>query len=110
MQTIHQEFPYSVQQQLNELNKRLIDILGNDLTGIYLHGSLAMGCFNPARSDIDILAVSSSSLSFKQKETLLDYLLEISNNPHPLEISVLSEASLHPWKHPSPFEFHYSEA
>jgi len=30
-------------------------ILGNNLTGIYLHGSAVMGCFQPGKSDIDLL-------------------------------------------------------
>ena len=30
---------------------------GANLTGVYLHGSLAMGCFNPKKSDIDLLVV-----------------------------------------------------
>ena len=33
------------------------DIIGEELTGIYLHGSLAMGCFHPDKSDIDLILV-----------------------------------------------------
>ncbi len=40
------------------------------LTGIYLHGSLAMGCFQPEKSDIDLLVVIGNELSDAQK---LDY-------------------------------------
>ena len=36
------------------------DILGNELTGIYLHGSAALGCFNPFKSDIDLIVVVNS--------------------------------------------------
>ena len=32
-------------------------IFGENLTGVYLHGSLAMGCFNPDKSDIDLIIV-----------------------------------------------------
>lgn len=32
-------------------------ILGDNLAGIYLHGSAAMGCFNALRSDVDLLVV-----------------------------------------------------
>ena len=38
-------------------------ILGDNLTGIYLHGSAAMGCFNPKESDIDLLVVVKDALS-----------------------------------------------
>ena len=30
-------------------------IFGGNLLGVYLHGSLAMGCFNPKKSDLDLL-------------------------------------------------------
>lgn len=29
-------------------------IFESELTGIYLHGSMAMGCFQPNKSDIDL--------------------------------------------------------
>lgn len=32
-------------------------ILGNDLVGVYLHGSAAMGCFDGRVSDLDLLIV-----------------------------------------------------
>jgi predicted nucleotidyltransferase len=34
-----------------------------NLLGIYLHGSLAMGCFNPSRSDIDFIVVVKEKLT-----------------------------------------------
>ena len=30
-------------------------LIGPRLTGIYLHGSLAMGCFHADKSDIDLI-------------------------------------------------------
>ena len=33
------------------------DVLREELTGIYLHGSLAMGCFNPEKSDIYLIVI-----------------------------------------------------
>ncbi|MDQ0195648.1 nucleotidyltransferase domain-containing protein [Paenibacillus wynnii] len=41
---------------------RLKELSGN-LLGIYLHGSLAMGCFNPLKSDIDFLIVVKDKLT-----------------------------------------------
>ena len=38
-------------------------IFGEELTGIYLHGSLAMGCFHPDKSDIDLILVIKDSVS-----------------------------------------------
>ena len=36
----------------------LLGILGDDLIGVYLYGSLARGCYHPASSDLDIIAVT----------------------------------------------------
>jgi hypothetical protein len=38
-------------------------VLGNDFTGLYLHGSLASGDFDLATSDIDFAAVTAGDLS-----------------------------------------------
>ncbi|WP_245585925.1 nucleotidyltransferase domain-containing protein [Paenibacillus pinihumi] len=37
--------------------------LGSNLAGIYVHGSVAMGCFNPEKSDLDLLVVVYKKLS-----------------------------------------------
>lgn len=37
---------------LNELTERLAELLGDDLVGVYLHGSAAMDAFVASRSDI----------------------------------------------------------
>ena len=51
-------------------------IFGEELTGIYLHGSLAMGCFHPDKSDIDLILVIKDSVSDGQKRRLMDILVE----------------------------------
>ena len=44
---------------LNGLLAEFVDwskeILAENLAGIYLHGSAVMGCYNPKKSDIDII-------------------------------------------------------
>jgi predicted nucleotidyltransferase len=44
--------------------------LGESLTGVYLHGSLAMGSYFPPKSDIDILAVTDKALRLFNAENL----------------------------------------
>ncbi len=84
-------------------------LLADALIGVYLHGSLAMGCFNPTGSDLDLLVVTRRGLSLTAKRDLAELLLRISAAPHPIEISFLAWAQLHPWRYPTPFDFHYSE-
>ena len=42
-------------QDVETLLKKIVglcrEVFGENLTGVYLHGSLAMGCFQPEKSD-----------------------------------------------------------
>lgn len=98
-----------VKEFVYHLLDRTKEIVGEKLVGFYVHGSLAMGGFNPESSDIDILVVTPDSLSIDTKRILAKLLLQCSNNPFPIEISFLNEVQLKSWKHPTPFDFHYSE-
>ncbi|MCA9835591.1 MAG: DUF4111 domain-containing protein [Trueperaceae bacterium] len=102
--------PVATKEQLNELVLRFRNTLGENLVGIYLHGSLAMASFNPDRSDLDLLAVTRNSLSGANKGILAKCLLELSRQPHPVEISLLHFAQLKHWQHPCSYDFHYSES
>ncbi|WP_281251912.1 nucleotidyltransferase domain-containing protein [Virgibacillus ndiopensis] len=85
------------------------EIIKENYLGFYIHGSLAMGGFNPNRSDIDILVVTNNSMTTKTKRKLAKFFLTCSDNPYPVEVSFLNDKQLKNWKHPSPFDFHYSE-
>ena len=82
-----------------------------DLVGVYLHGSLAMGCFNPLVSDIDVLVVVGRKLDVATKAAIGDALLRLSREapPNGIELSVLTRAALENWVHPAPFELHFSK-
>ncbi|SHE36805.1 Nucleotidyltransferase domain-containing protein [Caldanaerobius fijiensis DSM 17918] len=54
--------PENVHNQINGLLKDVKCCLKDNMVGIYLHGSLAMGCFNPEISDIDILVIIEQNL------------------------------------------------
>ena len=41
---------------LHEIRRTHTEILGENLVGLYLHGSIAFGCFNPQKSDVDYIA------------------------------------------------------
>ncbi len=101
--------PPAVQLQLDRITRSLHEASGQNLVGVYLHGSLAMGCFNAARSDIDLLAITHHPLAAGIARTLYAALLEISGQPRPVEISFLHYAQLKPWRYPTPFDLHFSE-
>lgn len=98
-----------IQAQVERYVADVRAMLGDELVGVYLHGSLAMGCFNPAQSDLDLLVVVRAPMSLATKRSIADHLLRISRQPAPIEVSFLALAMLSPWRHPLPFDFHYSE-
>ncbi|MEC0306091.1 DUF4111 domain-containing protein [Paenibacillus lautus] len=85
--------------------------LGGNLVGIYLHGSLAMGCFNPDTSDIDLLLVVADKLTRDHMRRLAKKIIAFHDdmpNQQGLELSLVLESSLQRLVYPPPFEFHYS--
>ncbi len=101
--------PVEVRSQVNRLTESFKTQLAENLIGIYLHGSLAMNCFNPLRSDIDLLVVTHRGMTIETKRGLAKLLLENSARPSPVEISFLRREDMFPWRFPMPFDFHYSE-
>lgn len=101
--------PEDVRRQVDSLANGLCRILADNLIGIYLHGSLAMGGFNPQRSDVDLLVVARRGMRVQTKREVAGLLLRCSNDPRPIEISFLSQAQVRPWWHPAPFDFHFGE-
>jgi hypothetical protein len=56
----------------------LVGILRDDLIGVYFVGSVALGGYVPAESDVDIAAVSGSALSDSQKRSVASAIVELS--------------------------------
>ncbi|HZO75326.1 MAG TPA: aminoglycoside adenylyltransferase domain-containing protein [Ktedonobacteraceae bacterium] len=102
--------PDPVREQVQAFCEQMRGILGNELVAIYLHGSLAMGCFNPDRSDFDLLVIIQHQLPIETQRQIMEALLEISNAPCPIETSFLVAPELHPFQHPLPYHLHYSES
>jgi predicted nucleotidyltransferase len=102
--------PIAVHEQVDQMSSKLSTVLAKQLVGIYLHGSLAMGCFNPNHSDLDLLVVTAECMPLIMKRQMIEYLLVGSQQPQPIEISFLTLTQLRPWQYPTPFDLHYSEA
>lgn len=97
---------------LEKIKEAYQDILSEKLTGIYVHGSIAFGCFRWACSDIDFLVVVEEKLTQPEKEALIQTLLELdaAAPPKGFEMSVLLRSACAPFAEPTPFELHYSNA
>lgn len=59
-----------VGQVLGRLTRDIGQRLGDNLIGLYLHGSLATGDFDPGRSDLDLLAALTTDLDEREVEGL----------------------------------------
>lgn len=101
--------PDETNQQVQALLAELPKQLEGNLIGVYLHGSLALGCFNPLTSDVDLLALADHKISLLTKKALVHLLLSLSGAPHSIEISFLCQEDLTTWQYPTPYELHYSE-
>ena len=55
--------PPDTREQIEQVTAIFQQAAGLDLLGVYLHGSLALGCFDPRRSDLDLLVVLRKPLT-----------------------------------------------
>lgn len=102
--------PY--QNILDEFVDITRQIMEEKLTGIYLHGSMAMGCFNATKSDIDLIVIVEECISDTQKMQLMELVVRLNKQAPAkgLEISVVKREYCNPFVYPTPFELHFSPA
>ena len=86
------------------------EILGENLVGIYLHGSAVMGCFNEKKSDIDLLVVVDGEIPDEVKKRYLDMVVRLNGDAPEkgIEMSVVRKDVCRPFVYPTPFELHFS--
>ncbi len=98
------------QNLLDEIVDKSKKILKEDLTGIYLHGSLVMGCFNPDKSDIDLIIVINNSITDLQKLQFMNYVVEWNKTAPDkgIELSIVRKEYCQNFLYPTPFELHFS--
>ena len=101
---------FNANSLLNSFVEQSKNILRDNLVGVYLHGSLTMGCFNPKRSDIDLIIVVDKPLSDSIKKAYLKMVVE-HNACGPvkgIEMSIVRRKVCKPFVYPTPFELHFS--
>src|SRR5438046_9237966 len=79
-------------------------VLGNDLIGVYLFGSAVIGGLR-ARSDIDLMAVSSRRLTIRENRKIIEQMLTISGKPRSVELTVVVSSEIRPWHYPARMDF-----
>ncbi|MFF7369725.1 aminoglycoside adenylyltransferase family protein [Streptomyces tricolor] len=97
--------------QVQEVVGLVGGVLGRDVIGTYLHGSSVLGGLRPA-SDVDVLVVSRRRMDEQERRTLLGGLLRISgsrNEARPVELTVVVQSEVRPWRYPPTGDFLYGE-
>ncbi len=101
---------------LNDVTKSFVaqsqEILGDNLVGIYLHGSAVMGCFNEKKSDIDLVVVVNTLIPDNIKRQYMDMVVELNAYAPKkgIELSIVRKDVCRPFLYPTPFELHFSAA
>ncbi|GHB36755.1 nucleotidyltransferase [Streptomyces viridiviolaceus] len=84
--------------------------LGDDVLGVYAHGSATLGGLGP-HSDLDLLAVVRNRTAYGQRRAMTEELLEVSGGEarRPVELIVVVRGEVRPWRYPPNREYLYGE-
>lgn len=90
------------------------EVLGDAVVAAYLYGSAVAGGLRPD-SDLDVLVVSSRSLTDDKRAAIVERLLPISGRAaadgpaRSIELTVLARPALSPWRYPASMELQYGD-
>ena len=99
-----------MKQLIDRFVSETVSILKENLTGIYLHGSSAMNCFQPKKSDIDFLVIVRDQIPDPVKKAYMDMVVKLdADGPAKgIEMSIVPGNVCRPFVYPTPFILHYS--
>lgn len=100
------------EELLNRLCSAYEAALADNFVGLYVHGSYAMGCFNPKKSDLDYILVCRDEPDDGVKRRILDATADgMAFAPAKgLEMHLMTLADCRSYRHPPYFATHYSPA
>ena len=91
-----------------------LDVVGADLLGAYQHGSFVLGGLRPS-SDVDLLVVVRRSLLQDERLALVTGLRGLSGRAatsgpaRPVELTVVVQSEVRPWRFPPVLDLTYGE-
>ncbi len=83
-------------------------MLGGHIVGAYLFGSAAVEGLKP-RSDIDVMVVSGRATTLDEKQRLVSQLLALSKKPRHLELTIVVQSEISPWRYPPRMDLQYGD-
>jgi predicted nucleotidyltransferase len=99
--------PKLTRKILTEILSNVHSIIGNSLVGIYVYGSLAMGCFRLESSDVDIILVTEERLEKEKSKRIIDYLKGTCSKERRIEMSIITLATVRKPRYPMLVDLHY---
>ncbi|MFE7118616.1 aminoglycoside adenylyltransferase family protein [Streptomyces sp. NPDC057654] len=103
----------TTEAQAEDVVRLVRQVFGADVVGAYLHGSAVLDGLRPS-SDLDVLAVLRRRTTAGERRALVDALLRISGTGNggsgrPVELTVVVQDDVRPWRYPPRCEFQYGE-
>jgi streptomycin 3"-adenylyltransferase len=100
--------PENVRAYVGQVDQLAQDMVGRQAVSTYVHGSLALGGFNPEVSDVDILVVVDNTppLDTATLEQFGGVLIGMPSPGRELELSVVASAAARAPSPPWPFLLH----
>jgi predicted nucleotidyltransferase len=101
-------------EQVQRILQLVDDVFGRDVLGAYLHGSAVLGGLRPT-SDLDILVVLRRRTTASERRALVEGLLDVPGAQarrgpsRPVELIVVVQSDVRPWRYPPSQEFLYGE-
>lgn len=95
---------------VHDLVSKLAAEIDDNLVGIYLHGSLAMGSYYRPKSDIDLIVVISNKLDVSERKSVAETIAEhaaLKPTTGNIELSIVLAETAKTIPVPVPFEVHY---
>ena len=102
------DIPPEERAQLDWAMGILQDVLGDALVGVYLFGSAARGELKP-RSDLDLMVLAQRRTNESERRELIRRLLDLSGNPRYLEMTIVVEDEIKPWRYPPRMDLQYGD-
>jgi streptomycin 3"-adenylyltransferase len=87
---VGQSFVGDAHETAGEVSRTLVDALGDDLVGVYLHGSAVLGGFRWESSDLDLLALSRVALTDLRFHRVVDSLATLQYPAKGLEFTLMT--------------------
>ncbi len=97
-----------MEEQLDQAAALVRDVLGDALVALYLFGSAVIGGLSPT-SDLDLLAVSRRPTTPTERGRLVAGLLALSMRPRYLELTIVVQSDVRPWRYPPQMDLQYGD-